>query len=455
MNISKKVCIAVSIVCLVVLGVLFISWRNRSIKEAEMTASERQKNNAEVSSIYKRKVEEAKTATELPSSETTETSEGADQDEKDNLAKTPDPDQDGFAAMGTEDGGDAKKIEDGKVVESSQSGQSTETAGSQTPAAVQKPAQSDTGSLGAYQILKNKQHLNLLVVGDAAAAGRGASQKENSWSELLADGFERRFGSQVSLNNAAMEPASVYTTYAEVMATGQDDQDSYDMAIVCCGREDNENGFGPGYEAVIRAIHKKYPTCTILTVKEHDLAMGSAIDQDQDTINKAYHVRAVDMREAFAGQEDQLQDEEGYPNDAGHRKYAQILFSAVYRQVEKGGQGQIPDREPVFKESAAYENYTYYGADQFQRTNNTNYELKTGHLTGMLGIDYLAYDRDESVVIGLDNQSFALSAMNLSEDSTQLIRLVKSSFTVNDKITVTFRDKEQADAFGGLIVTGP
>ena len=459
MNISKKVCIAVSVVCLVILGILFISWRNQSVKEAEMTAAERRKNNAEVSSIYKRKIEEAKTATEMPSSETTETSEGAGQEEQDKPAETPDQDPEGTEATpaGTEDGGNATKIEDGQVVDFSQSTEITDSqtpAASQTPAVSQTPAQGDQQSQGAYQLLKNKQPLRLMVVGDAIAAGRGASQKENGWPELLADGFERRFGSQTALNNAAMDPASVYTTYAEVMGTGQDDQDAYDMAIICCGREDNENSFGQGYEAVVRAIHKKYPACTILAVKEHDLAVGSAIDQGQDTVNKAYKVRTVDMRKAFAGQEDQLLDETGSPNDAGHRKYAQVLFAAVHRQVEKGSQDQVPDREPVFKESAAYENYTYYGADQFTRVNNTSYELKTGHLTGMLGIDYLAYDRDESVVIGLDQQSFALSGLNLSEDSKQLIRLVKSNFTVNDKITVSFRDKEQADAFGGLIVTG-
>ena len=260
---------------------------------------------------------------------------------------------------------------------------------------------------------------------------------------------------QTALDNAAMDPASVYATYAEVMGTGQDDQDSYDLAIICCGREDNENGFDTCYEAVVRAIHKKYPACTILSVKEHDLTEGSAIDQAQDTVNKAYKIRTVDMRKAFAGQEDQLQDEAGFPNDAGHRKYAQTLFAAVHRQVEKGSQDQVPDRQPVLKEAAAYENYTYYGADQFTRTNNTSYELKTGHLTGVLGIDYLAYDRDENVVVGLDQQSFALSGVNLAEDSAQLIRLVKSNFTVDDKITVSFRDKDQADAFGGLIVTGP
>ena len=293
------------------------------------------------------------------------------------------------------------------------------------------------------------------MVGDATAAGRGASKKENGWPELLADGFERRFGSQATLNKAAMEQASVYTTYAEVMATGQDDQDSYDMAIICCGREDNENGFGPAYEAVVRAIHKKYPACTILSVKEHDLARGSAIEEAQDQINKAYKIRAVDMRTAFEGQEDQLLDEAGFPNDDGHRKYAQCLFAAVHSQVEKGSQGQVPDRDPVFKESSSYENYSFYGLDQFKKTSNVSYELKTGRLTGMLGIDYLAYDQDESVILGLDQQSFDLSAVNLSSDSQRLIRLVKSNFTVNDKITVTFRDKDQADAFGGLIVTTP
>ena len=447
MNNSKKLCIAISVICLVVLGALFFSWRSRSIKEADMTAAERQKNNAEVSSIYKRKVEEAKTATEPPSSETTEASEGTDQKDKEQLSRTPGSDGDETASTASRTPAAAPKP--------GSDGDETASTASLTPAAAQLPDQRAAGSQGAYQMLKSKQPLNLLVVGDATAAGKGASQEENGWPELLADGFERRFGSQVNLNKAAMDHASVYSTYAQVMETGQDEQDSYDMAIICCGSEDDENDFGPAYEAVIRAIHKKYPACTVLAVKEHGLAEGSAIEEAQDQINKAYKIRAVDMREAFADQGDQLQDEAGYPNDAGHRKYAQILFATVYRQVEKGSQDQTADREPVLKESASYENYSCYGPDQFQRVSNVTYELKTGPLTGMLGIDYLAYDRDESVVLGLDQQSFALSAVNLSSDSQRLIRLVKRDFTVNDKITVTFRDKDQADAFGGLIVTTP
>ena len=429
MNNSRKVCIAISIVCLVVLGALFLSWRNRSVKEAEMTASERQKNNAEISSIYKRKVEEAKTATELPGSETTETAENPVQNEKENPASVPDVDQDENIPAGTE-------------------------ADKEESAAGQRSAQEES-SRGAYQMLKNKMPLHLLVVGDGIAAGRGASKEDSGWPELLAAGFERRFGSEVTLTKAAMDQASVFTTYAEVMGDGTDDQESYDMAVICCGREDNENGFGAGYEAVIRAIHKKYPACTVLSVKEHDLARGSAIDEAQDQINKAYKIKTADMREAFTGHEGELLDQAGYPNDDGHKTYAKKLFAVIYKQMEKDSKGQVPDREPVLEDTSSYENYTYYGADQFKKISNVSYELTTGPLNGILGIDYLAYDRDESVSLSLDGQSFALSALNLTESSQRVIRLVKSSFTVNDKITVSFRDKEQADAFGGLIVTRP
>ena len=436
MSLSKKVCIAVSVVCLVLLGIMFLTWHQKSVKESKMTAAEREKNNAAVSSIYKRKVEEAKTATEPDSSET----EGATEGDK----------------------ADEGKTEEATAADSDGTEEGTEAVDDQSASDIGVPAVSGSGTSGqgAYQMLKSQQPINLLVVGDSVAAGRSASQKEAAWPELLADGLGRRFGCQVTLANKAMDQVSLFATYGQVMGAGgtgtQDDQTVYDLAIICCGKEDNDTDFGLGYEAVIRAIHRRYPACSILTVCQQNVEPGSVMDQDLTRISKAYNTALVDMRKLFDGQEGQLLDETtGYPNDAGHKMYAQSLFAAIYKRAEEGADGQVPDQDPVIEGAAAYDNYIYYPADQFKRTNNTSMELTTGQVSGMLGIDYYAYDRDESTTLDIDGESFSLPALNLAGEGQQVIRLVKSNFTARDKISVSFRNKDQADQFGGLMLVGP
>ncbi len=438
MSLSKKVCIAISAVCLILLGVIFLSWHQKSVKESQMTAAEREKSNAEISSIYKRKVEEAKTATELEDSETKETTDGDKEEDK------------------TEEATAA----DNQATEESKK-ESTEAKEDQSSSDIGVPAvgQGSASFQGAYQMLKAQQPIKLLVVGDSVAAGKAASQKETSWPELLADGLERRFGSQVTLTNKSMDQVSLFATYGQVMGAGgsgtPDDQTEYDLAIICCGKEEDDTDFGLGYEAVVRAIHRRYPACTIMTICQQNVEADSVMDQELSRISKAYNTALVDIRKTFGGQEDQLLDEAGYPNDAGHKMYAQSLFTAIYQRAEKGDDGQVPDRDPVIAGAATYDKCSYFPADQFKNVNNTTMEITTGQVSGILGIDYYAYNEDESVSLDIDGSSFSLPALNLAGEGQRVIRLVKTNFTANDKISVSFRDKDQADQFDGLLIVGP
>ena len=45
-----------------------------------------------------------------------------------------------------------------------------------------------------------------------------------------------------------------------------DDGANYDLAIICYGQNDALEGFSTNYEAIIRAIERKYPDCSIISI---------------------------------------------------------------------------------------------------------------------------------------------------------------------------------------------
>lgn len=57
-----------------------------------------------------------------------------------------------------------------------------------------------------------------------------------------------------------------YAGYVRTMALN--DGVDYDLAIICYGQNDALEGFSTNYEAVIRAIERKYSDCSIISTLE-------------------------------------------------------------------------------------------------------------------------------------------------------------------------------------------
>ena len=124
----------------------------------------------------------------------------------------------------------------------------------------------NTGKSG-YQKLADHENINLLVVGDSISEGVGASDKSLTFANRLRVWLQDQYGCKVNLNNQALSGTA--STYGYARTKLLDDQIPYDLIVICYGHNDSEQNFALYYEALLRALHTKYPHASLVAVAEH------------------------------------------------------------------------------------------------------------------------------------------------------------------------------------------
>lgn len=115
-----------------------------------------------------------------------------------------------------------------------------------------------------YDKLNSGNAVNVLVLGDGFAYGDGATNLEDSWSEQLSQKLGDAFKSNVFVNNYAL--AGDNGAYAGFVIANELTTDvEYDAAVLSFGSYDDQDTFPAFYEALIRALNKKFPGIEIIS----------------------------------------------------------------------------------------------------------------------------------------------------------------------------------------------
>ena len=118
-----------------------------------------------------------------------------------------------------------------------------------------------------YDKLNSGNAVNVLVLGDGFAYGDGATNLEDSWSEQLSQKLGDAFKSNVFVNNYAL--AGDNGAYAGFVIANELTTDvEYDAAVLSFGSYDDQDTFPAFYEALIRALNKKFPGIEIISLIE-------------------------------------------------------------------------------------------------------------------------------------------------------------------------------------------
>ena len=92
-----------------------------------------------------------------------------------------------------------------------------------------------------YQKLEDGFDVNILIVGDSIGAGAGTKTAGNQWFEQLKSYLRKEYGIRVGMTNVSMGGNASYAGYVRVMAL--EDEEDYDLAILCYGQNDSPDGF--------------------------------------------------------------------------------------------------------------------------------------------------------------------------------------------------------------------
>ncbi|NLZ46428.1 MAG: SGNH/GDSL hydrolase family protein [Clostridiales bacterium] len=306
--------------------------------------------------------------------------------------------------------------------------------------------------LGFYEKLAEGEDVNILIVGDTIGTGYGSTDSSRTFSGRLKSYLSDEYESLVTVTNVSMKDNTSYAGYVRTMSIrGNLD---YDLAIICFGEKDNADDFSLYYESVIRAIIRKSPNCSMISMLQSTQMNYNEKTQIIEDLSLYYDIPVADTISIFNESEEMylsLTDSGVFPNDSGYKMYFEKLRNIIDINVEE--QTPIPSykEDPVNKDVLNFTKFKYFSRTEFERLDNLTYIIKTDSLTGIMGIDYGYQLGDNIVRIYADEQ--LITTMEFSTDSgfTQRHILVASdNCEVQNEIKVVFETKQQADVFNGI-----
>ena len=323
-----------------------------------------------------------------------------------------------------------------------------------------------------YDKLNSGNAVNVLVLGDGFAYGDGVTSLDDSWSEQLSQKLGDAFKSNVFVNNYAL--AGDNGAYAGFVIANELTTDvEYDAAVLSFGSYDDQDTFPAFYEALIRALNKKFPGIEIISLIEPSSVTNpdgpAAANADAvKNITSHYLGETIDIAKGFedAGKDvkatvakDQINQ-----NDEGNGITSDVIVKAIQTSAAAGDQkGESQTIKPLDEKISELESFAYIPADSFAKLNDTTYEILADYVTdaegnkieGLLGLDYDYLTGDNDVYVTVDGQPFGRNTVKFDgAESEQHIVLINDNFSSADHVTIKFATKEEADTFAGMSICG-
>lgn len=323
-----------------------------------------------------------------------------------------------------------------------------------------------------YDKLNSGNAVNVLVLGDGFAYGDGVTSLDDSWSEQLSQKLGDAFKSNVFVNNYAL--AGDNGAYAGFVIANELTTDvEYDAAVLSFGSYDDKDTFPAFYEALIRALNKKFPGIEIISLIEPSSVMNpdgpAAANADAvKNITSHYLGETIDIAKGFeeAGKDVKatVAKDKINQNDEGNGITSDVIVKAIQTSAAAGDQkGESQTIKPLDEKISELESFAYIPADSFAKLNDTTYEILADYVTdaegnkieGLLGLDYDYLTGDNDVYVTVDGQPFGRHTVKFDgAESEQHIVLINDNFSSADHVTIKFATKEEADTFAGMSICG-
>lgn len=323
-----------------------------------------------------------------------------------------------------------------------------------------------------YDKLNSGNAVNVLVLGDGFAYGDGATSLDDSWSEQLSQKLGDAFKSNVFVNNYAL--AGDNGAYAGFVIANELTTDvEYDAAVLSFGSYDDKDTFPAFYEALIRALNKKFPGIEIISLIEPSSVTNpdgpAAANADAvKNITSHYLGETIDIAKGFedAGKDVKatVAKDKINQNDEGNGITSDVIVKAIQTSAAAGDQkGESQTIKPLDEKISGLESFAYIPADSFAKLNDTTYEILADYVTdaegnkieGLLGLDYDYLTGDNDVYVTVDGQPFGRNTVKFDgAESEQHIVLINDNFSSADHVTIKFATKEEADTFTGMSICG-
>ena len=304
---------------------------------------------------------------------------------------------------------------------------------------------------------QNSNSMKILIVGDSIGEGAGASDPSLKWYKYLIPYMKETYNVNLDITNVSMGGNTCYAGYARVMQL--DDEDDYDLAIICYGENDKYENFSLYYESILRAVSNKYSACRLMTILESSQRDYTDKIRTIQSLSEHYDAYVADMIAAFqnSGRSyDELCDDGTHPNDEGQKVYyetVKALMDVIYAEKNLMTEQTVVAVNPVNREVFFLDNFQYYAFDNFREVDEYTYELEADIPLSMLGIDYTGIKGINQITIYADGENICDKQIGWENDFTlRLIETAADECEAHSAIRIVFSSKEQVENFHGIII---
>lgn len=307
--------------------------------------------------------------------------------------------------------------------------------------------------LGAVKKLNSNQ-LKVLIVGDSISEGSGASDPSLHWYKYLIPYMKETYGVKLDITNVSLGGTRSYAGYVRLMQL--DDEEDYDLAIICYGENDLPEELSLYYESILYTIRHKYPDCKLMTILESSQREYTDKIKTIQSLSDYYGAYVVDTIAAFnnSGRAyEELCTDGTHPNDEGQKVYYEAVKPSMdlfysQREIET-----LPTVEAVNPELADFDKFKYYSIKDFHKVDKYTYELETDISSGVLGVDYSCFKGESSILIQIGDRTVWDKPIVWEHNfEMRFIEKIADECEIDSSIRITFSSKEQMEHFHGIIL---
>lgn len=303
--------------------------------------------------------------------------------------------------------------------------------------------------ISLYDKLRNKERIEVLVVGDSIGANSGATDNATRWDTQFITAINKQYGSEVGITNLSVPGTG--SLFGIVKMVQQDiDLKKYDLVVICYGQNDGESMFDIYYEALIRYLKNRNANLEILPILENAQKDEAVKVEKFKKICEYYELDCVDTISEFesSGKEyDELVKDGIHPNDDGYALYAAALENTLESREQKNAQAKLP--EVALSEEAGAMNQCEIIPLQEMEQEGDLYTINVE--TVALGSYYLLNPEGGKFSISVNGNEFERDSKqeSVTMESYEALYVSPDLHNVNVEISM---DKTVANTFYGIFV---
>ena len=312
-----------------------------------------------------------------------------------------------------------------------------------------------------YQKLSKGYDVKVLIMGDYVISGAGASSESKAWYSLLKDQLESEYFSDgkatVEITNRA---ASGNYALTDCLGLKQsEDEESFDLVVLCYGQNETEENFGLYFEALVRTVHEKYPDASVISVLEAAQGGYPNTMTAMQTVCKNYNIPVADTFKLCAADGidafmETLSSDSVSPSDKGHELYCQAIKEIIDENVT-ADTGKSESAEAFDSNAALFGTIVYVPADEMERTDDNTYSYSASNCKGMLML-YSSSEitRDNCKMIADDILYTLPKDGSVTDTDGNYLLTATSDLLLTQSMQLVFTDKDSADTLIGVYLIG-